>query len=210
MFKEQMPLPQETPPTIFLNSVHEEHFQPYSGFVFGKIWCAETGKILQEWEGKNVSTYDSSIHSARLFKDNTEPNYGALMLAIGSGATGNILSPDAPDRKQRKLNVELARKAFSSVTFRDANGVAVAYPTNIVDFTVQFESGEANGPLTEMGLLSPISSNPSIKNHNPNSFPTYDDTLDITPYDVLLNYYTFGVKVKEAGTIMALTWRFKF
>jgi hypothetical protein len=81
-----------------------------------------------------VITLDAGILAAILFRDPSS-RFGVYMLAVGTGATGAILSPDAPDARQRKLNAEIARKPFSSTTFRDASGNAVAIPTNIVDYT---------------------------------------------------------------------------
>ena len=157
---------------------------------------AETGEVLVHWEKDQVITLDAGIQSARLYKDNSEPNHGINMLAVGTGATGALLSPDAPNAEQRKLNAEIERKAFSSSTFRTAAGVAVAYPTNIVDFTTTYGVGEAVGPLNEMGVMNTISDNPAVTNPNPNTYPTYDATLDITTYDVLCNYLTFSVCTK--------------
>lgn len=162
------------------------------------------------FEKNNVITLDAGIHAARLFKDNAEPNYGMLMLAVGTGATGALLSPDAPDPRQRKLNNEIERKGFIATTFRDALGNAVAYPTNIVDFTCTYGEAEAVGPLNEMGLLSPLSENPTQKTPNPNNFPTRDTTLDLTQYDVLLNYLTFGVITKPSTATLTITWRITF
>ena len=165
------------------------------------------GNQIVYWEKKNLITLDAGIQSARLFKDNLEPSHGANMLAVGSGATGALLSPDAPDPRQRKLNAEIARKAFASTTFRDALGNAVAYPTNVVDYTTTFGEGEAVGALNEMGIMCTISDNPSVTNPNPNSFPTYDTTVDVTGYDVQANYLTFGVVSKPSRSILTITWR---
>jgi hypothetical protein len=185
-------------------------FKPKKGSFIVEMHDEATGKRIHHSKHKNLIVRDASIQAARLFKDNAEPNFGAYMLAVGTGATGNVLSPDAPDEKQRKLNAEIARKAFSSTTFRTSAGVAVAYPTKIVDFTTQFTASEAVGPLNEMGLISPVSSNPLVLNPNPNNFPTYDDTLDITPYDVQLNYSTFALISKPATATLTVTWRFTF
>jgi len=190
---------------------YAENYQtPYTGSIIFDMVDEVTGETLWHFEQKNVVTLDAGLHAARLFKDNAEPNFGAYMLAIGTGATGALLSPDAPDNKQRRLNAEIERKAFASTTFRNSLGVAVAYPTNVVDFTTQFAASEAVGPLNEMGLISPISSNPAIQNLNPNTFPTYDNTLDITGYDVLLNYLTFGIVSKPATAVLTITWRLTF
>lgn len=132
------------------------------------------------------------------------------MLAVGTGATGALLSPNAPDPRQRKLNAEISRKSFSLTSFRDSGGNAVAYPTNVVDFTCTFDESEAVGPLNEMGLISPISQNPLITNPNPNSFPTRDTTLNLALYDILVNYLTFSVISKPSTARLSLTWRITF
>lgn len=168
------------------------------------------GNVLHHFEKKNIITLDAGIMAARLFRDPTEPPNGLNMLAVGTGATGAIASPDAPDNRQRKLNSELARKAFSSTTYRDTLGNAVAYPTNIVDFSTTFGSGEAVGALNEMGVMSTFSSNPAVTTPNPNSFPTRDTTVDLTNYDVLVNYLTFGLITKPSGANLTLTWRITF
>lgn len=162
------------------------------------------------YQYKNVITLDASILAATLFRDPSSRDYGVYMLAVGSGATGALLSPNAPDPRQRKLNAELARKPFSSTTFRDSNGNAVAIPTNIVDFTCTFDEGEAAGPLNEMGLISPISGNPAITNSNPNNFPTRDVTLDLSLYDILVNYLTFAVMTIPNTARFSVTWRITF
>jgi len=188
---------------------HEEKQapRPSHGRIIFHMEDAETGEVLEHWEKDNIITLDAGIHSARLFKDPTEPQHGIYMLAVGTGATGALLSPDAPDEKQRRLNNEIARKTFSSTTFRDSSGVAVAYPTNIVDYSCTFGQGEAVGPLNEMGLIAPISSNAAIQNLNPQAYPAYDPTLDITPYDVQINYLTFSVISKPSTAILTITWR---
>lgn len=183
--------------------------QPKGRFILTMV-DSETGEILEHWEKDNVITNDAGILAARLFRDNAEPNHGVNMLSVGTGATGPLLSPDAPSADQRRLNNEIARKGFSSTTFRNASGVAVAYPTNIVDFTTTFGEAEAVGPLNEMGLLCTISDNTTVKNPNPNAYPLRDTTLDITTYDVLVNYLTFSVVTKPSTAILTITWRLTF
>lgn len=211
MFSEQFPKPKDK--MVFnLHLPFAERFSPVmkEGLVIIEMHDAQTGELIFHTEEKNVVTLDAGIQAARLFKDNQEPNFGMYMLAVGTGATGAVLSPDAPDPRQRKLNAEIARKAFASTTFRTSTGVAVAYPTHILDLTTTYAASEAVGPLNEMGLLSPISANPLVLNPNPNNFPTYDDTLDITNYDVLCNYLTFGVITKPNTATITFTWRLTF
>jgi len=180
------------------------------GDVFLEMHDAETGTTLHKWERKNLIVFDASIQAARYFKDKDEPANSLNMLAIGTGATGAILTPDAPDPRQRKLNAEIARKAFSSTTFRDLAGNAVAIPTNIVDFTTTYSEAEAVGPLNEMSLMSTISANPLVTNPNPNAFPTRDLTVDLSQYDVLANYLSYPVISKPSTAILTVTWRLTF
>lgn len=185
---------------------------PYviKGEVFMELRDAKTDELLEERHIPNLIVRDAGILLARLAKDPLEPAHGINMLAVGTGATGALLSPDAPDVKQRRLNAELERKTFSSTQFRDAGGIAVSIPTNIVDFTTIFAEAEAVGPLNEMGLISTISANAAIKNPNPNAFPTYDPTVDVTNYDMQVNYLTFAVLSKPSTAILTITWRLTF
>jgi hypothetical protein len=180
------------------------------GLFIVEMKDSASGELLQSFQKKNVITRDTGILAARLFKDPTEPDNGVNMLAVGTGAIGAILSPDAPDARQRKLNSEIARKPFASVVFRDSSGNVSAVPTNIVDFITTFGEAEAVGPLNEMGLLSTISSNPAVKNDNPNSFPTYDTTVDLRNFDTLVNYITFAPISKPATAVLTITWRLTF
>lgn len=190
---------------------HEDTFpNSMQGHLHFHMVDAESGEVLlDEWR-KNLITLDASLLVAILLKDPQSRTHGINMLAVGTGATGSVLSPDAPDNKQRKLNAEIARKAFTSTQFRDSSGNAVAYPTNVVDFTTSFGVGEAAGPLNEMGLLSTISSNPNVLNPNPNTYPTRVTTVDVSTLDIQVNYLTFGVITKPATAILTLTWRLTF
>lgn len=180
------------------------------GEVFIQMVDGGTGEVIHDSHHQNVITADASILAAMLFKDPTTRPLGANMLAIGTGATGALLSPDAPDPDQRKLNAELSRKPWSSTTFRDASGNAVAIPTNIVDFTATFDEAEAVGPLNEMGIMATVSANPLIQNLNPNTYPVRDVTVDISGLDVLINYLTFSVISKPSTARLTITWRITF
>ncbi len=184
--------------------------QSAKGEFFIELTDAATGEVLDKRHLQNLIVLDASILAAILFRDPTSRTNGCNMLTIGTGATGSILSPDAPDSRQRKLNAEIARKPFTSAIFRDASGNAVAIPTSIVDFTTTFDEGEAVGPLDEMGLMSTISNNPLVLNLNPNAFPTRDLTVDLSDYDILVNYLTFGVITKPSTARLTITWRITF
>ena len=184
------------------------------GRVFVEMRDARTGELQLERELENVVTLDASLLVARLTKDPTEPNNGFNMLAVGTGALGAVLNPDAPSNEQRRLNNEIARKPYSDTTFRDATGAAVSIPTNVADYTTIFGESEAVGPLNEMGLLSTISDNTSVINNNPNDAgqggQAYDPTIDVTDYDMLINFLTFSVISKPATSILTITWRITY
>jgi len=189
--------------------LNKDNLTSFVGEVFIEMVDTE-GNLLHKEHKKNIITLDAGILAAILLRDPSSRSNGVNMLSVGTGATGAILSPDAPDSRQRKLNAEISRKTFSSTTFRDASGNAVAIPTNIVDFTCTFDESEAVGPLNEMGLLSTISDNIAVSNPNPNTFPTRDVTLDLTLYDILVNYLTFSVITKPSTARLTITWRITF
>ena len=194
-------------PSMGMHLPHSAKTTEVKGEVFLKMVDSRTGEVIHEEHLRNVITLDASILAALLLRDPSSRSNGVNMLSVGTGATGALLSPNAPDNRQRKLNAEIARKGFTSTTFRDASGAAVAIPTNIVDYTCTFDESEAVGPLNEMGLLSTISDNPAVTNPNPDTFPTRDVTVDLTLYDILFNYLTFSVISKPNTARLSVTWR---
>ena len=132
------------------------------------------------------------------------------MLAVGSGAEGAVLSPNAPTKGQRALNTELGRKEFAATTFRNSDGVAVSIPTNVVDFVTVFNESEAVGLWNEMALLSPASSNPNVSNPILNGPSNYDPTVDVTGFDLMVNYLTFPPISKTSTMVVQIAWRLSF
>jgi hypothetical protein len=189
---------------------HDGGGVPVQGELFIRMVDTTTGEVLHAEHRKNLIVLDAGILVAMLCRSPASRPTGINMLAVGTGATGALLSPNAPDNRQRKLNAEIARKGFSSTVFRDGSGVAVAYPTNIVDFTCTFGEAEAVGPINEMGLLSTISSNPAVRNPNPNTFPTRDTTVDVSTLDILVNYISLSVLSKPSTATLTITWRITF
>lgn len=180
---------------------------PKGTFIFD-MRDARTGEQLAYFEKDNIITRDAGLIAAAHFKGTLAG--GLKMLAIGTGATGNLLSPDAPQDTQRALNNEIQRKAFSSTTFRTAEGVAVSYTTNIVDYTTTYGESEAVGALNEMGLLVPYSLNPATTNPILNGPTNYDPSIDTEGLDLLANYLTFACVAKPATAVLAVTWRLSF
>ena len=181
----------------------------------------EDGKEEVVIDKSNIYTLDGGILAAILFSNNAGQNNSRFvnMLAIGTGASGSAQNPDIPDYQQRALNTALYKKTFSSVLYRKADGSLSVdgnnnpLPTNIVDFTTTFESSEAVGALTEMGLISSVN-NSFLANSfvpNTNNFPLdREETEAVLDYDVLVNYLTFPVINKPNGAILAITWRLTF
>jgi hypothetical protein len=195
---------------VGLHTTHHDVGVRVHGELFIRMVDATTGAVLHDEHRENLITLDAGILVAMLCRSPASRPNGINMLAVGTGATGAILSPNAPDNRQRKLNAEIARKGFSSTVFRDGTGTAVAYPTNVVDFTTTFGEAEAVGPINEMGLLSTISSNPAVRNPNPNTFPTRDTTVDVSTLDILVNYITCAPISKPSTAVLSITWRITF
>jgi hypothetical protein len=194
---------------------YEDHLPALkSGRVIFDLRDSRTGEQLAYWEDDNIIVLDAGILMATLATNSLLPNpsehNGISMLAIGTGATGNLLSPDAPQATQRKLNNEIERKAFSNTQFRDSGGAASSIQTNIVDYTTVFSEGEAVGPLNEMALMAPFSSNPTIKNPINNGPTGYDPLIDVSALDIIVNYISFSVVSKPSTAVLALTWRLTF
>lgn len=161
-------------------------------------------------EKKNLVMYDAGIFIARLVT-NASTSRNPLMLALGTGAQGLPNSPDAPDPRQRKLFNEVFRKEFDTITNVTSTGGVATVPTHVVDLTVTFESGEAESPLNEMGIICPFDSDPGEVTPNPNTFPTYDaDSVNVFLYDILLNYLSFPVLNKPVNSRLTITWRLTF
>jgi len=196
-----------------LSNQYEENARiKVRGDVFFEMRDGKTGELQFKQAKRNLVVKDASILIARLIKDNAEPSKGSYVLAVGTGDTGwDLQNPPAPTDTQRALYSEITRKTFSSTQFINSGGSPVSYPTNIVDFTTIFTESEAVGPIVEMGLIGGnIDSNLAVK--NPVSPPngTYDDTVDLTAYETLLNYLTFAVVNKPATSTLQLTWRLTF
>jgi hypothetical protein len=195
---------------VGMHTTHHDGGVQVQGELFIHMVDAATGEVLHDEHRRNLITLDAGILVAILCRNPASRTHGINMLSVGTGATGALLSPNAPDNRQRKLNAEIARKGFTSTVFRDGSGAAVAYPTNIVDFTCTFGEAEAVGPINEMGLLSTISANPAVRNPNPNSFPTRDTTVDVSVLDILVNYISCAVIAKPSTAVLTITWRITF
>jgi len=182
------------------------------GDVFFKMRDGASGELQWEKELRNLVVLDASILIARLMKDSAEPPHGIFALAVGSGDSGwNLQAPPSPTITQRALYAEITRKTFSSTQFVDSDGVPVAYPTKVVDFTTSYTEAEAVGPLVEMGLIGGnVSSNMSVRNPVTPPNGTYDPTVDLTNFDTLINYLTFPVVNKPATSTFTIVWRLTF
>ena len=199
--------------TLWSDGLLPESSDVPSGYrLISGLGLLPEASVAYHHHGKNLIVRDASLLLARLAKDPAEPQAGINMLAVGTGATGPLLGPDAPTINQRKINAEVERKTFSSTVFRDAGGGASAIPTNVVDFTTTFTESEAVGPLNEMGLLSTF--DPAVGVQTPNNDPLpptgYDPAVDVTSLDMMVNYFTFPVLSKPSTMKLTITWRITF
>lgn len=176
-----------------------------SGEVF---WELDGPDGVTQGHKKNLVMYDAGILIAYLVT--TSGTRNPLMLALGTGASGQPNNPDAPDPRYRRLAAEVARKPFATVTSVTSTGAVAGVQTHVVDLTVSFTALEANSPLNEMAIISPVSSNPLTTTPNPNLFPTYDVAVNAINYDIMLNYLTFPVLNKPPGSTLTITWRLTF
>lgn len=210
---EALPRAQESKFSMNLESRAEEpkgyHIR---GDVFMELRDGATGNLQEQRQHRNIVVKDASILIARLVKDNDEPTFGALCLAVGTGDVGwNVLSPPPATNTQRALYSELSRKKFVTTQFIDPGGLPVAYPTNIVDFTTTFSESEAVGPLCEMGLVGGnVSFDMGVRNPVVPPNGAYDPTVDLTQYETLLNYLTFAVISKPPTSTLTIIWRLTF
>lgn len=209
MIKQESLKSSKTTLSIATGLIETEQLQTPRGDFILEMRDSESGEVLHAFEKKNIITRDAGILASYMFSTR-ESARGLYMLSIGTGANGDLLNPIAPTNVQRRLNNEISRKAFSSIVYRDSTGAISDVPTNIVDYTTTFTEAEAVGPLNEMGVISPISLNAGVQNHNPNAHPTYDTSVDIRDYDVLVNYLTFSVISKPSTAVLTITWRFTF
>ena len=212
MIKTKIPPPKTTAINFGLG-LTEEVGVKIKGDVFG-VLQHQDGREEIVLDKSNVYTLDGGILAAILFSKDLGSGFarGIDMLAVGTGASGSSASPDIADYRQRKLNTPLYRKGFTSIVYRNSDGSQATVPTNIVDFTTTFESSDAVGALTEMGLVCTLTGagNTDFAGQNPNAFPTRDLTEDVKDYDILINYLTFPVINKPSGAILAITWRLTF
>lgn len=212
MIKTKIPPPKTTAINFGLG-LTEEVGVKIKGDVFG-VLQHQDGREEIVLDKSNVYTLDGGILAAILFSKDLGSGFarGIDMLAVGTGASGSSASPDIADYRQRKLNTPLYRKGFTSIVYRNSDGSQATVPTNIVDFTTTFESSDAVGALTEMGLVCTLTGagNTDFASQNPNAFPTRDLTEDVKDYDILINYLTFPVINKPSGAILAITWRLTF
>jgi hypothetical protein len=204
------------PKTTALNfglGFSEELGVKIKGDVFG-VLQNEDGSEEVVLDQSNIYTLDGGVLASILFSKNLGVGWtrGLDMLIVGTGASGSTASPDIADYRQRKINTPLYRKGFSSVVYRNSDGTLATVPTNIVDFTTTFESADAVGALTEMGLVATKTGvgNTSFGDQVNESFPTRTLTEDISAKDILVNYLTFPVINKPSGAILAITWRLTF
>lgn len=210
----------ERRPSFSLQTRSADH---YPGIIRGEIFWelrdSKTNELQESGHHKNVVTLDASILLARFIKFSTsvahqsEPSFGALALAVGTGDINwiNPSFPPAGTNTQRSLFNEVARKQIASSNFIAADGSISSVPTNVIDLTTSFGESEAVGGLMEMGLVGgDISTNMSLRNPVLPPNGAYDPTINLVGLDTLLNYVTFPLISKASSSTLSWTWRLSF
>lgn len=190
----------------------------YEGEIFYELRDGSSGNLIESGSlGKNIVTRDASILVARLMKSPASPNvseprFGCFALAMGTGDVGwDPMNPPAATKTQRSLYNEIGRKQFAVTSFVTSGGAISSIPTNVVDLTTTFSESEVVGPLTEMGIIGgDVDTNMAIRNPILPANGMYDPTVDVVGKDLLVNYKTFKVINKPAGTTISYTWRLSF
>lgn len=196
-----------------LRVVDSDSYRGIRGEIFWEMRNPKTGEV-RRGHMYNVVTNDASVLLARLLRSSSvahqsEPNYGVLALALGSGDVGwDPQRPPPATPTQRSLYNEVARKVIASSSFVTPDGQVSPVPTNVVDFTTTFTESEAVGSLMEMGLIGgDASSNMSLRSPVLPANGAYDPSTSVIGKDALVNYKTFKVVNKAPGWTLSWTWR---
>ena len=217
MFKELFGKIRERSLSMLMSDRFEDRYYgcKIKGEVFWHLTDPATG-VDESGKLNNIVTLDASILIARFLRGNgtmtphqSDPSFGILALAIGTGDVGwNPSFPPAATKTQRSLFNEIARKAVASTAFIAADGSVSGVPTNVVDFTFQFSPGEGTGQIVEMSLQGG-DVNPNMAIRNPILPPNgaYDPTVNVVGYDTTCNYVTFPAVNKSMTATVVWTWR---
>jgi ribose 5-phosphate isomerase len=148
--------------------------------------------IEQEMHLKNLIVTKASQFMAKRMRPGANWGSGIQYLEVGTGVgTGTTQSPQAETTAQTVLRESLARKAISSWTYLDANGVATASETNVIQLTTTFTSLEAVGAIVEMGLFG-------------------GDASATVATGYMFNYKTFPVWNKQDDMSLTIVWKLTF
>lgn len=145
----------------------------------------------------NTQTYDGAILIARLLANSQSPNAnshnGINGIAVGSGGL-------TPSKSLRKLGNELARASIASWDYIDSEGNVVEYPTNVVDFRVEFDAGAVVGVVNEIAAVFSFDGETPING-------SYDPTVDISESDILVSYTRVSPKTIAVDEALPITYR---
>lgn len=181
----------------------------------GKV---EGGEILAQKEVKNLIVETASVLMARRLAPGDNPTSpapevpldsvsGLKYLAVGIGLlqdpsqpydpvtnpilpTWDLQNPTKEKITDTKLVGELFRKEFTSWSFMDGDTPS-ATPTNVLRLVTTFDTNEASGPLTEMGLFG-------------------GDATEAKNSGIMFNYKTFPVWNKPNDSQLTVTWKLTF
>lgn len=185
---------------VSLGISHKDTVNKLTGEFFINLYDKD-GKIIDQRHFKNIIVNSASILIARLLAggqtsvDPQGPDHGLWVLAVGTGnSSWDKLNPPDPSVTQKKLESELFRKRFSSVTFvQDQTGLPSDSVTNIIDFQVIFTEAEAVGPIVEFSLFGGGGS--------------IDGDIMLPNMGTMLNYKTFPVISKSNTSTLGIIFR---
>ena len=153
--------------------------------------ASASGSIVGEFLEKGLQYLSVGVG---ILQDTTVP-YDPVTNPVNT-TLWNLQSPPAETLTTVKLQGEIFRKEFTSWTFIDASGAAVATPTNILQLVTTFMEAEAVGPLTEMGLFGG------------NAEPWNNGLGQNSGY--MFNCKNFPVWNKPSDSRLTITWNLTF
>lgn len=162
-----------------------------SGMLSGRLIfrLSEGGKVIREYDHKNLIVNGASILVASLLKDPSQSGIKYLAIGRGGGASW-FTDPPQPTSTQVKLVGEVYRKEIKQKMYVDPKtGDYTSIPSNIVDYIVTFNESEANGQLVEMGMFGGNSATPDADS------------------GILVNYRTFPVISKTSTMSLSVIFR---
>jgi hypothetical protein len=145
--------------------------------------------IMDERHIKNMIVLNASKFIAKRMRPGASWGEGITHLEVGTGVgTGTTQAPQGENAAQTLLRTPLLRKAITSWTCLDANGLPTAADTSVVQYTTTFVELEANGAIVESGMFG-------------------GDATITNGTGQMFNYKTFKVINKDDTMQLTMVWK---